>query len=144
MTRYSKLLLLLAGCCFLAISCDRPDPRERIKKVMDEQVVAWNKGDLRGFMTGYWMSDSLAFTGRSNITYGWEPALERYEKAYTTKEEMGVLSFHHVQTTVTGSASAFTVGAWKLDRATDTLSGRFTLVWQQINGSWVIVADHSS
>lgn len=144
MTRQSTLFLLLISFCILITSCEPPDPSERIKKVMDEQVVAWNKGDLRGFMTGYWMSDELVFTGRSSVTYGWEPALERYEKAYTTQKEMGILSFNDVQTTVTGSASAFTVGAWQLDRVSDTLTGRFTLVWQQINGAWVIVADHSS
>ena len=30
----------------------RADDAADIRKVLDEQVVAWNKGDLAGFMTG--------------------------------------------------------------------------------------------
>ncbi|NJM53727.1 MAG: hypothetical protein HC846_10260 [Blastocatellia bacterium] len=32
-----------------------------IKKVMDEQVAAWNKADLEGFMRGYWNSPEMTF-----------------------------------------------------------------------------------
>lgn len=111
---------------------------------MKAQETAWNNGDLRGFMLGYWMSDSLAFSGGKNITYGWQPALERYERSYGSEEQMGKLTFSDVKTNLSGKASAYTTGAWQLARYSDTLSGRFTLVWRRVNGAWVIVADHSS
>jgi len=112
---------------------------------MDAQVVSWNKGDLEGFMQGYWHNDSLIFTGGKGITHGWEQALSRYRKAYAGRKAMGELSFSDVQTKLMGTQGAYTVGQWQLNRASDTLTGRFTLIWNKLkDGQWVIVADHSS
>jgi len=36
-----------------------------IKKVMDAQQIAWNNGDLEGFMQGYWKSDKLRFISKN-------------------------------------------------------------------------------
>src|SRR5229473_2139487 len=33
-----------------------------VRKVLDDQVEAWNKGDLEGFMAGYWKSENLSFS----------------------------------------------------------------------------------
>jgi beta-aspartyl-peptidase (threonine type) len=32
---------------------------QAIRGVLDAQVAAWNKGDLDGFMAGYWNDDKL-------------------------------------------------------------------------------------
>src|SRR5206468_651044 len=42
--------------------------RAAIRKVLEEQVAAWNKGDLEAFMTGYWNSADLTFSsGKQTI-----------------------------------------------------------------------------
>ena len=46
--------------------------KEMIEDVMQGQAVAWNKGNLEGYMTGYWMSDSLVFSGGKSIVEGRE------------------------------------------------------------------------
>lgn len=131
---------LLSACSERNLGADL----ESINLTISEQEAAWNNGDLRGFMNGYWMSDSLRFSGGKTITYGWEPALNRYQKSYDSKEKMGHLRFSDLNTKLTSDQSALSTGAWVLERQEDTLQGRFTLVWSKINGSWVIIADHSS
>src|SRR6266481_3562502 len=39
-----------------------------IRKILDDQTVAWNHGDVDGFMKGYWQNDSLMFIGKNGIT----------------------------------------------------------------------------
>ena len=115
-----------------------------IQHVMDEQEDAWNRGDIEDFMDGYWASDSLRFIGKRGITYGWQATLENYQKSYPGSEAMGKLQFTNLKMELTGDSSAYVIGKWELFRATDTLSGHYSLLWKNLNGKWLIVADHSS
>ena len=60
---------------------------------MKEQELAWNNGDLNGFMNYYWNNDSLKFIGSRGITCGWQKTLNNYLTSYPNKEAMGVLTF---------------------------------------------------
>lgn len=115
-----------------------------IQHVMDKQQEAWNRGDIKGFMDGYWASDSLRFIGKRGITYGWQATLENYQKSYPGSEAMGKLQFTNLTMELTGDSSAYVIGKWQLFRTADTLSGHYSLLWKQLNGKWLIVADHSS
>jgi ketosteroid isomerase-like protein len=115
-----------------------------IHHVMNEQQEAWNRGDIKGFMDGYWAGDSLRFIGKRGITYGWQATLENYQKSYPDSEAMGKLQFTNLTTELTGDSSAYVIGKWELFRSTDTLSGHYSLLWKQLNGKWLIVADHTS
>ena len=43
------------------------DPAKAVRQVLDDQAVAWNKGDLFGFMAGYWKSDDLSFYSQIQV-----------------------------------------------------------------------------
>ena len=76
-----------------------------IRKLLDDQVRAWNRGDLEGFMAGYWKSPDLTFTSGGDQTKGWQATLERYRKRYQGEgREMGKLAFTDV--TVQSSLAA--------------------------------------
>ena len=60
---------------------------------MQDQQDAWNRGDLEGFMQGYWQSDSLLFIGKSGPTNGWQKTFNNYKKNYPDTIIMGKLSF---------------------------------------------------
>ncbi len=111
---------------------------------MGAQEVAWNKGDLEGFMQGYLHSDSLCFIGSRGLTRGWDQTLANYKKGYATREAMGTLTFTIISVDQLSKKSAFVIGKWHLKREKDELSGHYTLLWKKIKGKWVIVADHSS
>lgn len=111
---------------------------------MAAQTQAWNAGDLRGFMQGYWQSDALLFVGKNGPQYGWAKTLANYQKSYPGEAAMGQLVFDIKEIRLINARHAFVLGAWKLLREKDTPKGYFTLLFKKIKHRWVIVADHSS
>jgi ketosteroid isomerase-like protein len=111
--------------------------------LMNEQVAAWNSGDIEGFMGGYWNSDKLVFVS-SNVTRGWQPTLDRYKKGYDTRAKMGTLSFSGLEITVLSKDAAVVLGSWELKRQNDNPKGKFTLIFRKFKDGWRIVHDHTS
>ncbi|GAB2783859.1 nuclear transport factor 2 family protein [Hymenobacter latericoloratus] len=109
------------------------------------QTAAWNRGDIAGFMQGYWQHDSLVFIGKSGLTYGWQPTLDNYRRSYPNAATMGQLDFSNLRIQLLSPDAAQVIGRWHLARPTaGDLHGHFLLVWRRIAGRWVVVADHSS
>ena len=114
------LIFIFAVLCVSAVSMAAQTKDEKtkaaIKKVMDDQTAAWNRGDIEGFMQGYWKSPDLKFVSGQNMTRGWQPTLDRYKKSYNSREKMGVLSFSELDITLTGKDSAVVFGRFTLAR----------------------------
>ena len=141
MKKITLLLLLFLGCHMLyAQSKDET----AIRKLLHTQDAAWNRGDIEGFMQGYWKSDSLMFIGKSGVTYGWQKTLENYKKGYPDTAAMGKLHFDYIEIKKLSAEYYFVVGRWHLTRTIGNLDGAFTLLMKKIKGNWVIVKDHSS
>ena len=115
-----------------------------IKTVMNDQVLAWNRGDIEGFMEGYWKSDEMRFVSGNSVSKGWQAAYDRYKTSYDTREKMGTLAFSELEITVLNKDSAFVKGRFTLERKDDKPTGLFTLVFRKINSGWKIVHDHTS
>ena len=119
--------------------------REAVRGVLDAQVAAWNRGDLEGFMAGYWNSDRLTFFSGGDITRGWKPTLDRYHKRYRAEgKEMGRTEFSDVEIDLVGPDTAFVRGRWKLFLSKSSPEGLFTLRFHHFPEGWKIVHDHSS
>lgn len=58
------ILHLLSNCAIA-----QPNALKDIRKILDDQTISWNRGDLESFMKDYWKNDSLIFVGkkRGNI-----------------------------------------------------------------------------
>jgi len=126
-------------------SDDTDAAKKAIQKVLDDQVAAWNKGDLEGFMAGYWKSDELTFFSGKDITKGWNATLERYKKRYQSEgKEMGKLTFSDLKIDVLGPDSAVVRGRFKLVTSKETPQGLFTLLFKKTADGWKIVHDHTS
>ena len=115
-----------------------------IRNAMNEQLAAWNAGDIDRFMGTYWSDDSLMFIGKSGVTYGWQKTLENYKKGYPDTAAMGKLDFTILQVKRLSDIYFFVVGKWHLARSIGDVGGAFTLLFRKVKGKWVIVADHSS
>lgn len=115
-----------------------------IRKILDTQTMAWNKGDIVAFMNGYWENDSLIFIGKSGVTYGWTNTLNNYKKGYPDTAAMGKLHFTLIQVKKLSGEYYHVVGKWFLKRSIGDVGGHYTLVFRKINGRWVIISDHSS
>ncbi len=119
----------------------RTNEREEIKKVMKMQEEAWNNGDIKKFMEGYWKNDSLKFVGSKGITYGWQTTLDNYKKSYPDTTIMGKLHFDIDLIEKLGEDTYYLIGRYKLQREKDEPSGYFNLIWKNINGDWKIITD---
>lgn len=137
------LLLLLSLCCCTAAIAGSADEAV-IRKILDRQSAAWNKGNIDGFMEGYWQHDSLMFIGKKGITYGWENTRNNYKKSYPDSTAMGKLQFTIIQVRSLSASYQQVTGKWHLLRSAGDLEGYFTLLFRKIKGHWVIIADHSS
>jgi ketosteroid isomerase-like protein len=116
-----------------------------IRKVLDDQAAAWNRGDLVAFMDGYWKSDKLSFFSNNDKTAGWQATLERYRKKYQgEKKEMGKLAFSEVSVELLGGGHALVKGRFRLTRKDDAPTGIFTLILRKLPEGWRIVHDHTS
>ncbi len=119
--------------------------RDAITKLLDTQVEAWNRGDLEGFMAGYWNSPDLTFFSGDKVTQGWKETLERYRKKYQGEgQEMGKLTFSELKIDVLGENSAVVRGRWKLVKSKETVGGLYTLLLKRFPEGWRIVHDHTS
>jgi uncharacterized protein (TIGR02246 family) len=138
------LLMLAATNVFAQSKKDVEKIKNEIRKVMDDQTAAWNRGDIEGFMQGYWKSDKMLFISGDNVSRGWQAALDRYKKNYDTKAKMGVLEFSDLEITVLSNDSAVVLGSWALQREKDNPKGKFTLIFRKFKDGWRVVHDHTS
>src|SRR5262245_56244405 len=139
------------GLAFLLAPAARADDAADIRAVLDAQAVAWNKGDLDGFMAGYWNDEKLTFISGGDITFGWKKTKERYEKRYKSEgKEMGKLSFSEFHVDVLSDKAAVVRGKFELvfdkekDEKKKFARGRFTLVLKKFPDGWRITHDHTS
>lgn len=132
--------LLLISIASQAQSSDE----QAIRNILNTQTEAWNRGDVESFMKGYWENDSLMFIGKSGVTYGYRNTLENYKKNYPDAAAMGKLTFTLIQVKKLSNKYYHVTGRWRLERSIGDVGGHYTLVFQKINGRWVIISDHSS
>lgn len=139
MTRLVFLLALVLATGTFA------DDAKDIRQVLDDQVAAWNKGDLEGFMKGYWKSKDLTFVSGKDKTRGWDETLARYKKRYQAEGmEMGKLAFSDMQVEALAPGVALVTGQWELTLSKEKVGGRYTLLFKKFEEGWRIVHDHTS
>ncbi|MDQ1408897.1 MAG: hypothetical protein QOJ41_632 [Acidobacteriaceae bacterium] len=123
---------------------DRQADHSAIRAVLDAQQQAWNRGDIDAFLTGYWHSPDLTFSGSNGISRGGDAVLARYKKSYPDRSAMGTLDFSNLELRFLGPDAALVLGHWHLKREKDELGGVFSLVWQRFPEGWRIIHDHTS
>jgi uncharacterized protein (TIGR02246 family) len=146
-------LTLALGCAGTIQAQGRKSEETAIRTVLEEQVAAWNRGDIPGFMASYEDSPETTFVGTSSVNKGFQPILERYKKGYATKEQMGTLTFKELDIRLLPTAGGVTeyavvTGRFHLERAAKGEAtkddGVFSLVWHKGVGGWKILLDHTA
>ncbi len=133
--------LLLVALPLLAAS-----PEQAIRQVLDDQVAAWNRGDIRGYMDGYDKSDATTFVS-ATVTKGHARVLAGYLKRYPTRQKMGTLKFSGLDVRPLGADYAAVIGRFHLDREAEAggeSAGTFTLLFHKTGQGWKIILDHTS
>lgn len=115
-----------------------------VRRVLQTQQAAWNRGDIRLYMQGYARSPDLRFLSGSELQRGWEETLLRYLDRYGDRGAMGRLIFSDLVIKVLSDQYALAYGRWMLVRETDRPEGLFTLIFQEREDGWRIIHDHTS
>jgi ketosteroid isomerase-like protein len=126
---------------------DEPDAATKeVRKVLTQQVVDWNKGDLDGFLAGYWNSPKVVFMSGGQRFDGYEAMRDRYRRRYKAEgRAMGQLAFSELDVEPLGPESVMARGRFRLtmpDGAKPT--GLFTVIVRKFPDGWKIVHDHTS
>jgi ketosteroid isomerase-like protein len=142
----SALLLLTAilSAGMAPATADERKEQANIRDLLSAQAEAWNRGDIDGFMDGYWKSDQTTFSGSSGVFRGWQALLERYRRNYPDRAAMGRLTFSDLEITMLSRGAALVLGRWQLATATGHPGGVFTLVLRKFPQGWRIIHDHTS
>ena len=123
------------------------DPASRaIRQVLDEQAAAWNRGDLDGFLAGYWRSPRVVFQSGGTRYDGFDAMRDRYRQRYGADgRAMGQLAFSGLEIEPLGPEAAFVRGRYTLTMADGTHpTGLFTLILRRFGDGWKITHDHTS
>jgi beta-aspartyl-peptidase (threonine type) len=142
------LVILVAPAALVSAHQKRtgePRAAQEIRAVLESQERDWNRGDLEGFMQGYWRSPLLTFYSGGTVVSGWQPTLDRYRARYQSGgNEMGKLTFSDLKIEVLGPNAAFVRGRFHLKMTSGESGGLFTLTFRKVAGGWKIVHDHTS
>jgi uncharacterized protein (TIGR02246 family) len=150
------LALLISGSSALAAQAAPAPPQaadeSAIRAAIAAQVAAWNRGDIPAFMQAYEDRPETTFIG-TTLRKGYQPILERYQKAYSTLAQMGTLTFSDLEVrllTASCGQTEFAVvtGRFHLQRSEKGEAtkddGIFSLVWRKGDHGWKILLDHTS
>lgn len=118
--------------------------KNSIRDVMKTSQDGWNEGNWEKYMSCYWQSDSTSFVSGGNVTYGYKTIKERFQKSYSDKAKMGILTFSDLEIKVLNNEYALVIGKWHLQRENDAPWGRYSLLFQYIDSKWLVINDHSS
>ena len=141
-----KTLFLFLVCVTTGLSATAQTEevdQAAILAVMKAQEQAWGRGDLEGFMQGYWKNDSLKFYGSHGIASGWQKTLDNYKKSYPTKAHTGTLTFVIDALSKIEDGAYYVMGQYHLKRDMGNANGVFMIIFRKIDGAWKIVADLS-
>jgi uncharacterized protein (TIGR02246 family) len=146
--RWGRVITLAGVAGFLvagrASAGPHSSPQEAIRAVLKAQAAAWNRGDVEGFMAGYWKSEDTTFVGASDVVRGWQGVLDRYRRNYPDRSVMGQLTFADLEIDVLSKDFAYIVGRWQLEREKDQPGGVFTLIARRFPQGWRIIHDHTT
>lgn len=139
--------MLRALVLLLAVSVAFADSSEQaIRRVLSDQVQAWNRRDIDAFMKGYEDSPNTVFIGKT-FQRGYEAVRRRYHDQYSTPEKMGKLRFSDLSVNLLGADYASVTGTFHLTRsvaAGGNASGIFSLLFRRTAAGWKIILDHTS
>ena len=137
---------LLALCIGGALAASTPADTERaaILGTIARMETAWNKGDFRGYMSGF-ANPGVIFVSGGKFQDGWQGTLDHYVRDYGgSPERSGRLHFYDMKVDILAPDAAMLVGRYRLIRGPRHTEGVNTRLFRKIGGKWLITVNHVS
>ncbi len=146
-----RLGFMLVVC---GVSCQEPSQppyqfgakdEASVRSVLEAQRVAWNRGDIEAFLSGYEQSEALVFTSGANIRRGFDETRSKFRAKYgDDPSTMGTLDFELIDVRGVGKDGAVVLGHWALTETPQVGEGIFSVILERQEGTWRIIHDHTS
>jgi beta-aspartyl-peptidase (threonine type) len=143
MQKILRVILILGIVFGSAGTADGSEAEEDIKRLLDIQVQAWNRGDIAEFMAYYWESPDMTFQSGGRRLYGWQSLMDRYRTTYGG-DKMGRLTFDELEIKILSHQHAYALGRYRLNYPREEKTGVFTIILRRFPQGWRIIHDHSS
>lgn len=143
--------LLASGCRIESVgNGGEPAPEEPgldilVAVMLETQAIAWNDGDLDGFMAAYARSPETTYIGASGLIVGIDGIRARYAPLFEPGAARDSLRFADLVTRELDPRLGIATARYILERdGAVTSTGPFTLVLMRVEGDWRIVHDQSA
>ena len=123
---------------------ERNEVEAAVRDVFEAGCMAWNRGDLDGYLESYWDSDQTLWISNGSLTRGREAIIAAYKSRFSDPPQMGKLTLSELEVEVLTPTDAIAFGHWMLALDEESSQGFFTVQLRKIDGSWFYVSDHSS
>ena len=129
-----------------AVSADAAaTARGEIAAMMDRSAVAWNRGDLDGFMEDYAPGAGTTYIGGRGLLRGPAAIRAAYAPRFAPGVQRGTLRFEALAVDLLAPGVAHAIATYVLTAGDSTIGrGPTSLVMRRLDGRWRIVHDHSS
>ncbi len=112
--------------------------------ILEKQETDWNKGNLKGFLSAYWNSDTLRSLSVRGLQYGYDRLEKKLLKNYPDSVSMGHLDYDVIQIELIGEMDAMITGKWLRKNDKKFQGGFFTVLMRKIKGRWLIISEQLS
>lgn len=110
--------------------------------ILEKQESDWNHGNLKGFLSAYWDSDTLRSVSVRGIYYGKDRLQSYLKSTFPDSASMGNLSYDVVHIELLGDNDALLTGKWLRKNDKKFRGGYFSILLRKLQGRWQIVAEH--
>jgi ketosteroid isomerase-like protein len=143
--------LLASGCRIESVGNGGESAQEEpgldilVAVMLETQAIAWNGGNLDGFMAAYARSPETTYIGSSGLIVGIDGIRARYAPLFEPGATRDSLRFTDLQTRELDPRFGIATARYVLERdGAVTSTGPFTLVLMRVEGEWRIVHDQSA
>lgn len=128
-----------------AFAMPKGDAVQAVKKALEGQISAWNKGDLETAMTFYWNSPEMLWINKNGIEKGYQEVYEMFLQDFRDRSQMGVYSYEPLYLEQVSAKAVYFVFRWKIELEGKRLMGGVSSqVWKNIGERWVVTSEHAS
>lgn len=121
------------------------DPDTEVKAALDEQVQAWNRGDLEKAMTYYWNDPSMVWISKAGVQKGYQFVLDDFRKEFADRSKMGQYTYEPLYIETLSPDKVYYVFKWKIElNGKRLMGGVSSQVWKKIRNRWYVTAEHAS
>ena len=121
------------------------DAVHAVKKALEGQISAWNKGDLETAMNFYWNSPEMLWISKNGIEKGYQEVYKMFLQDFRDRSQMGVYSYEPLYLEQVSAEAVYFVFRWKIELEGKRLMGGVSSqVWKNIGERWVVTSEHAS